>query len=150
MVQGAKKVGRPGGRDCGGLQEQAQGIDQINKAVAEMDKVTQQNAANAEEIGSGGAGDERSGGAVAGLCPGDDRPGEGEEQGNVCRRRPGVAGGASESPAQQRLGGGIPGRQKMLKSPGSKGEGGIRPVKAAREGRTVHVNPLDEGDFKEF
>ncbi len=30
-------------------QEQSQGIDQINRAVAEMDKVTQQNAANAEE-----------------------------------------------------------------------------------------------------
>jgi len=29
--------------------EQAQGIDQVNKAVAEMDKVVQQNAANAEE-----------------------------------------------------------------------------------------------------
>ena len=32
--------------------EQAQGIDQINKAVTEMDKVTQQNAANAEESAS--------------------------------------------------------------------------------------------------
>jgi methyl-accepting chemotaxis protein len=32
--------------------EQAQGIDQINKAVAEMDKVVQQNAANAEESAS--------------------------------------------------------------------------------------------------
>lgn len=32
--------------------EQSQGIDQINKAVAEMDKVTQQNAANAEESAS--------------------------------------------------------------------------------------------------
>ncbi|HAA02439.1 MAG TPA: methyl-accepting chemotaxis protein, partial [Syntrophobacteraceae bacterium] len=29
--------------------EQAQGIEQINRAVTEMDKVTQQNAANAEE-----------------------------------------------------------------------------------------------------
>ena len=29
--------------------EQAQGVDQINKAVSEMNKVTQQNAANAEE-----------------------------------------------------------------------------------------------------
>ncbi len=29
--------------------EQAQGIEQVNKAAAEMDKVTQQNAANAEE-----------------------------------------------------------------------------------------------------
>lgn len=33
-------------------QEQAQGIDQINKAVAEMDKLTQQTAANAEESAS--------------------------------------------------------------------------------------------------
>jgi methyl-accepting chemotaxis protein len=32
--------------------EQAQGIDLVNKAIAEMDKVTQQNAANAEESAS--------------------------------------------------------------------------------------------------
>lgn len=32
--------------------EQAQGIDQINRAVSEMDKVVQQNAANAEESAS--------------------------------------------------------------------------------------------------
>jgi len=33
-------------------QEQAQGIDQVNTAVAQMDKVTQRNAANAEESAS--------------------------------------------------------------------------------------------------
>jgi len=33
-------------------QEQSQGIEQINKAVAEMNKVTQQNAASAEELAS--------------------------------------------------------------------------------------------------
>jgi methyl-accepting chemotaxis protein len=33
-------------------QEQAQGIDQVNTAVAQMDKVTQQNAASAEESAS--------------------------------------------------------------------------------------------------
>jgi methyl-accepting chemotaxis protein len=33
-------------------QEQSQGIDQVNMAVAQMDKVTQQNAANAEESAS--------------------------------------------------------------------------------------------------
>jgi methyl-accepting chemotaxis protein len=33
-------------------QEQSQGIDQINTAVAQMDKVTQQNAANSEESAS--------------------------------------------------------------------------------------------------
>jgi len=39
-------------------QEQAQGIDQVNTAVTQMDKVTQQNAANAEE--SAGASEELS------------------------------------------------------------------------------------------
>jgi len=33
-------------------QEQAQGVDQVNTAVAQMDKVTQRNAANAEETAS--------------------------------------------------------------------------------------------------
>ena len=33
-------------------QEQAQVIDQVNTAIAQMDKVTQQNAANAEESAS--------------------------------------------------------------------------------------------------
>jgi methyl-accepting chemotaxis protein len=33
-------------------QEQAQGIDQVNTAIAQMDQVTQQNAANAEETAS--------------------------------------------------------------------------------------------------
>ena len=41
---------------CGGeaatAQEQARGIGQVNTAVAQMDKVTQQNAANAEESAS--------------------------------------------------------------------------------------------------
>ncbi len=42
--------------------EQAQGIDQISKAVAEMDKVVQQTAANAEE--TAGASEEMSGQAM--------------------------------------------------------------------------------------
>jgi methyl-accepting chemotaxis protein len=33
-------------------QEQARGIEQLNQAVAQMDKVVQQNAANAEESAS--------------------------------------------------------------------------------------------------
>ena len=33
-------------------QEQSEGIDQINKAVAEMNKGTQQNAAGAEHLAS--------------------------------------------------------------------------------------------------
>ena len=48
-------VGKSGelvGEISAASQEQAQGIEQVNKAVSEMDKVVQQNAANAEESAS--------------------------------------------------------------------------------------------------
>jgi len=48
-------VGKSGeliGEISAASQEQAQGIEQVNKAVSEMDKVVQQNASNAEESAS--------------------------------------------------------------------------------------------------
>ncbi len=51
-VEIASKIGRLIDEIVTASQEQAQGIGQVNKAVAEMDKVTQQNAANAEESAS--------------------------------------------------------------------------------------------------
>jgi len=48
----AAKVGELIGEIAAASNEQAQGISQINTAVAEMDKVTQQTAANAEESAS--------------------------------------------------------------------------------------------------
>ncbi len=48
-------VGKSGeliGEISAASQEQAQGIEQVNKAVSEMDKVVQENAANAEESAS--------------------------------------------------------------------------------------------------
>jgi len=48
----ATKVGQLVGEIAAASNEQSQGIDQVNKAVAEMDKVVQQNAANAEESAS--------------------------------------------------------------------------------------------------
>jgi methyl-accepting chemotaxis protein len=52
VAGGAKKVGELVSEIAAASQEQAQGIDQINKAVAEMDKVVQKNAASAEESAS--------------------------------------------------------------------------------------------------
>lgn len=52
VATGSKKVSELVGEISAASREQAQGVDQINKAVAEMDKVTQQNAANAEESAS--------------------------------------------------------------------------------------------------
>ncbi len=52
VATNASKVGELVGEIAAASNEQAQGIDQINRAVAEMDKVTQQTAASAEESAS--------------------------------------------------------------------------------------------------
>lgn len=52
VATSASKVGELVGEIAAASNEQAQGIDQVNKAVIEMDKVTQNNAANAEESSS--------------------------------------------------------------------------------------------------
>ncbi|MBI9078033.1 MAG: methyl-accepting chemotaxis protein [Desulfatibacillum sp.] len=52
VASSAGKVGELVGEIAAASKEQAQGIDQVNKAVTEMDRVTQQNAANAEESAS--------------------------------------------------------------------------------------------------
>jgi methyl-accepting chemotaxis protein len=52
VAGGAKRVGKLVDEITAASQEQAQGIEQINNAVSEMDKVVQQNAASAEESAS--------------------------------------------------------------------------------------------------
>jgi len=52
VAESAKKVGELVGEIAAASKEQAQGIEQVNKAVVDMDQVTQQNAANAEESAS--------------------------------------------------------------------------------------------------
>ncbi|MCX5827447.1 MAG: methyl-accepting chemotaxis protein [Deltaproteobacteria bacterium] len=52
VAASASKVGELVGEISAASNEQAQGIDQITKAVAEMDKVTQETAASAEESAS--------------------------------------------------------------------------------------------------
>jgi methyl-accepting chemotaxis protein len=52
VLNGAKKVGELVGEIAAASSEQAQGISQIGKAISEMDKVVQSNAANAEESAS--------------------------------------------------------------------------------------------------
>jgi len=52
VATGAKKAGELVGEISAASNEQAQGVEQINKAVSEMDKVVQKNAASAEESAS--------------------------------------------------------------------------------------------------
>ncbi|MFB3925134.1 MAG: methyl-accepting chemotaxis protein [Syntrophales bacterium] len=49
VTDGAVKIGQLVGDIAAASHEQAQGIEQVNRAVAEVDKVIQQNAAQAEE-----------------------------------------------------------------------------------------------------
>jgi methyl-accepting chemotaxis protein len=52
VAASSKKVGELVGEIAAASNEQAQGIGQVNTAVSEVDKVTQQNAASAEESAS--------------------------------------------------------------------------------------------------
>lgn len=52
VSNGARKTGELIGKITAASQEQARGIEQINKAVSEMDKVTKENANNATESAS--------------------------------------------------------------------------------------------------
>ena len=52
IADGVDKVTQLVGEIAAASEEQAQGIDQVNIAVAQMDRVTQSNAANAEESAS--------------------------------------------------------------------------------------------------
>jgi len=52
IAEGSRKVNDLVGEIAAACNEQAQGIEQINVAVGQMDTVTQQNAANAEESAS--------------------------------------------------------------------------------------------------
>lgn len=55
VQDGSMRIGVIIGEIAAASEEQAQGIEQINKAVSEMDRVIQQNAANAEETASASA-----------------------------------------------------------------------------------------------
>ncbi len=52
VTDSSEKVVRLMGDIVTATQEQSQGIDQINRAVLEMNQITQENAASAEELAS--------------------------------------------------------------------------------------------------
>jgi len=119
--------------------EQAQGIDQINKAVTEMDKVTQQTAANAEESAS--ASEEMNAQAeqmkeVAGeimrIVGSGGSKGAGKDPGEPVEK----AGSVRMAPFIERL------RAPHAKSPGVAG--------SRKPSKPEEVIPFDKGDFKDF
>ena len=120
--------------------EQAQGIGQIGKAVAEMDKVVQQTAANAEESAS--AAEEMNAQAVqmehyvdnlVSIINGD----HGTEMPAQSQR---ASEGSGKLPAQKT---GRPGAKKLLTA-------GTDAKKKNRPARPQDVIPLGKDDFTDF
>jgi len=128
-------------------QEQAQGIDQINKAVSEMDKVVQRNAASAEESAS--ASEEMSAqaemvkefvGELVALVGG--RNGNGINSSEF---------GAGSSETKRTNGNGKKQAGQFVSrvtNGAEKKDVKIHP--RAMEPKPGHVIPMGEGDFKEF
>lgn len=137
IESGVKEVAGLINQISGASSEQAEGITQINTAVSQMDKVTQQNSANAEESAS--ASEELNAQAVQLR----------DAVADLVTLVRGVNDDSySSSPAPKRGGskGALPrsSSNKMTKSSSSKG-GGSRVSKPEEK-----ILPLDDDDFEEF
>ena len=145
VADSAGKVGDLVSEIAAASLEQAQGIEQVNKAVAEMDKVVQQNAATAEESAS--ASEEMSAQA--------------EQMKSMVEELVGIIGGAGQGRAA------TPGRSSRVSRAGKrsialpqkrhKGEVAVHNRKTktavthqAREVSPAEVIPLDEDDLQDF
>ncbi len=134
-VEIAMKVGNLVDEIAAASSEQAQGIEQINKAIHEMDKVVQQNAANAEESAS--ASEELNSQAFA--------------MRDIVGELVQVVGGNGDTSAKSMMSQRIAGRLlEHRKAPGKP----IQPAGARKTGagevRPDQVIPFDESEFREF
>ena len=122
-----------------GSQEQAHGIEQIAKAIAQMQQVTQKNAANAEESAS--ASEELSAQAAA------MRAAAGELQALVDGGAEGVAPAKSQPKPSPKIAKAPSGLAALKTAVAPKKTGAAVPVKVGKLDRSAL--PLDD-DFKEF
>jgi methyl-accepting chemotaxis protein len=132
VAQSASKVGELVGEISAASNEQAQGIEQVNRAVVEMDKIVQQNAASAEESASSSA--------------------EMSDQAQHMKRYVGdlvaiVTGGTQRGKLSKR-----PGKTKTVKqianyAPAPEKPKQIQQVNTIRPEKLI---PLDDDDFQDF
>jgi methyl-accepting chemotaxis protein len=153
-VETSGKIGKLIEEIAAASQEQAQGIGQVNKAVAEMDKVVQQNAANAEQSASASkemnAQAERMKGFVGELVDlvkgGENGNGRPLEKDVLPHRR--VAPAVS-TPVHL-TGHGGHGGGKAFAAPAKMEKKKAPNTFEAGRSRPEQVIPMEEGDFKEF
>ncbi len=158
VAQSSAKVGELVGEIAAASSEQAQGIDQLNRAMTDMDKVTQQNAASAEQ--SAAASEELTAqaetmqgfvGDLVSLVGGnssDQAAGKGKVRGLLAARRaqdPSPAGQIAYHPAEESQ------PADQAPKPAGKEAAPAKPKLAGAGGRKTPQAeiPLDD-DFKDF
>ena len=133
------KVGELVGEISAASNEQAQGIEQVNNAVAEMDKVVQQNAANAEESASASeemnAQAEQMKGIVKDLLA------------LVCGSKSGFMDVSHNGIKASKT---IKGRRLSASINGAKTKSKELSVYSSKEVSPERIIPLDDEDFKDF
>ena len=150
VATGTARMGELVGEIAAASQEQAQGIEQINKGVSEMDRVVQQNAASAEESASASeeinAQAEQVMGFVTellGVITGDNNAASGRTTG----RKKGVLAHAKMKTA------GPSAEKAVVVSKGGRGEpnkANIAPKTLSKELKPHQVIPFDEKDLTDF
>ncbi len=152
IVSGVKQVTQLIGEVSAASDEQAKGIDQINTAVAQMDQVTQSNAANAEESAS--ASEELSaqarelGDMVSVLV----RIVNGNDDNQSARSKPARRPAAASHPlagAGQQLSGRVH-AMKGQPAPTRRAEARPRPEPVAAGARPEQVIPFSDDELSQF
>jgi ABC-type transporter Mla subunit MlaD len=141
VALGSKKAGQLIGEITAASQEQAQGIGQVSKAIAEMDRVVQQNASNAEESASAS----------------EELNAQAEQMKEFVQQLVAIVGGSSNEGSARSVrqvnapAGRLPKRNLLKALPGvkKKAPGKAVALRTSKEVRPEQVIPLDD-DFKEF
>ncbi|MBW2603445.1 MAG: Cache 3/Cache 2 fusion domain-containing protein [Deltaproteobacteria bacterium] len=139
VAKSTAKVGELVGEISAASNEQSQGIGQVNTAVAEMDKVVQQNAANAEESASASEEMNAQAEQMKGIVEDLFMLIEGSKNGAASVLHTGVKAPKS-----------IKGRLLSASKTGVKTKSKKLAVYHAKEVRPEQVIPLNDEDFKNF
>lgn len=133
VVSGAMTTGALIGKIANASIQQADGIYQINRAVGEMDKITQQNAANAQQSASAS----------------EEMKSQAKQMRTVLNRLSSLIGGNSISNEQSSFS-----NDFFPQTPEKYKQNNLahhaKPVHHAREIRPEEIIPLDDDDFKDF
>jgi methyl-accepting chemotaxis protein len=137
VAASAVKVGELVGEIAAASNEQSQGIGQVNTAVAEMDKVVQQNAANAEESASAS----------------EEMNAQAEQMKSMVAELAAMVGGNSQDISLRRYSAGTNQNLKKLKNavvPFKKASGKGVAIRDAKVVNPEQVIPMEDEAFKDF